>query len=223
MVSFAAGRAILGGAGEDGHEVERRVKVAAFELDRHEVTNGQYRLCVAAGPCLPPLEPGRQAGRYAEADPMLPVVHVPALPAAARCDWLGKRLPSEAEWERAARGLEGRPWPWGHQRRTRAHANVGGAKGLVRVDDHRFRAGRTRGITHLVGNAAEWTSTPAGCTPNPYQCMRNWKPGRRASALVVRGAGWADPARGVAGEDVDPTDPLQQGFPWVGFRCARSR
>jgi formylglycine-generating enzyme required for sulfatase activity len=116
MVSFPAGTAILGSDAvpelHDGwiHGI-KEVELAAFSIDKYEVTNRQYRLCVQAGACSPPLEPAIVPS-YQELDEDLPVVWVTAYQAAAFCRWIGRRLPTEEEWERAARGSEGRIWPW---------------------------------------------------------------------------------------------------------------
>jgi formylglycine-generating enzyme required for sulfatase activity len=91
-------------------ETPRMVYLPAFEIDRYEVTTAEYRACVAAGPCdLRALIAGDR--RYAVDE--WPMVNVTWDDADTYCRWRGKRLPSEAEWEKAARGPHGRPWPWG--------------------------------------------------------------------------------------------------------------
>jgi formylglycine-generating enzyme required for sulfatase activity len=85
------------------------VYLDGFWIDRYEVTNLDYRRCVDAGGCLQP------SNRYL-GNPQYdhyPVVNVSWDEARAYCQWSGKRLPSEAEWEKAARGSDGRVWPWG--------------------------------------------------------------------------------------------------------------
>ena len=103
--------------GEKGPEV----RVAGFWVDRVEVTNGQYRRCVDAGACTQPADPAA-FGDPERADE--PVVGVSWLQAAAFASWAGRRLPSEAEWQRAARddGQDSR-FPWGRSR-AQAAANV---------------------------------------------------------------------------------------------------
>jgi formylglycine-generating enzyme required for sulfatase activity len=88
----------------------REVYLDAFWIDRTEVTAAQYRECVEAGACaLDPMFVGDE--RYVAPD--LPLVNVTWQEASRYCRWRGKRLPTEAEWEKAARGTDGRIWPWG--------------------------------------------------------------------------------------------------------------
>ena len=98
-----------------GEMLAREVHVGAFAIDRHEVTVAEYRECVHAGECaIDPLVEGDE--RHVEND-ALPVVNVTWGEARAMCAWRGGRLPTEAEWEKAARGDDGRRWPWGDRDR----------------------------------------------------------------------------------------------------------
>jgi formylglycine-generating enzyme required for sulfatase activity len=227
MVSFEAGTATLGGGGSDGRGSSRQVHVDAFAIDRHEVTNGQYRLCVRANRCLLPLDPAWAEKTFDELDDRLPVINVTVAQAAVLCRWLGRRLPTEAEWERAARGSRGRVWPWGRKRPRRGRVNVLRDRDrpppLARVDDPAFAGGETpEGMTHLVGNVREFTSTPLRCRPSPYTCATRWSEDDPSVMLASRGGGTEEGPKPLDGRDVLAVDATAwSGI--TGFRCARSR
>ncbi|HEY3498694.1 MAG TPA: SUMF1/EgtB/PvdO family nonheme iron enzyme, partial [Polyangiaceae bacterium] len=198
-----------------------RVEADSFWLDRTEVTVAAYERCVSAGACAQrTLEGGARRFRR----PELPVTFVSFADAEAYCRFRGARLPSEAEFERAARGPNGRRYPWGdryHARRAN-HGRLGldpsdasdGYGELAPVGS--FPSGQTpEGFLDLSGNAAEWTSNAYaeshGTPPNPA-----W-----AGARVIRGGHFASPAawlRGAARSALGPDETRA----YVGFRCAAS-
>ena len=110
--SFPAGPFTQGSTrGDEDERPARKVTLKAFAIDRTEVTRGDYAACVAAKRCkAPPHEPA--GGR--RADPKLPMTDVDWNDAQAYCRFAGARLPTEAEWEKAARGEDGREYPWGN-------------------------------------------------------------------------------------------------------------
>jgi formylglycine-generating enzyme required for sulfatase activity len=144
-----------------GDNPPRRLWVSAFEIDELEVTVEQYEACVAANSCSEPKYKDYQETRTT------PVL-VRFDQAAAYCSWRGQRIPTEAEWEKAARGTDGRMYPWGNERPTCETA------ALTRdpVDQrHRLRCNRRLssvgthaqdrspyGAMDMAGNAPEWTS-----------------------------------------------------------------
>lgn len=111
MVVIPEGEFLFGDdQGEPDEPKARRIPLKAFAIDRTEVTAAAYERCVSAGHCKKPLSP---LAVRAPPAPNLPVVGVSFTDARAYCAFLGKRLPSELEWEKAARGPDGRRYPWG--------------------------------------------------------------------------------------------------------------
>ncbi len=194
-----------------------RVVVESFWLDRHEVSYREYQRCVEAGRCSPARYDG--AERLERDD--LPVVFVTYDDARAYCSFRGARLPSEAEFERAARGAERRVFPWGSRFHGRAanHGRWGalgsddsdGALELSPVSE--FADGQSpEGIRNLSGNVAEWTSTPYA----PYTDVDRPGPDR-----VVRGGHFLAPPARLRGA-ARSHEPANTRAAYLGFRCAMS-
>ncbi|HEU4754573.1 MAG TPA: SUMF1/EgtB/PvdO family nonheme iron enzyme, partial [Armatimonadota bacterium] len=158
MVLVPAGPFTMGSeSGSPDEKPARTLTLPAFYIDRTEVTNEQYaRFVQATGHAAPPDWPGRAP------DPKklrLPVVNVSWYDASAYARWAGRRLPTEAEWEKAARGPDGRLLPWGAQWDDRK-ANVEGKSGdlpLKPVGSYPEGAAPC-GALDMVGNAWEWTA-----------------------------------------------------------------
>ena len=134
-------------------EPEEHVRLGPFYLDRHPVTNAQYKAFVDAAHCAPPPSPDWKATAVRPGRGDLPVTEVNLSDATVYAKWAGKRLPREAEWEKAARGIDGRLFPWGNN----WDPNLCGADGSDTSDNgdgwphprrpepvRRFRHGRQR-------------------------------------------------------------------------------
>ncbi len=207
------------------------VTLSGFELDRTEVSVADYGRCVSAGACAP-AEMSTGVVEYAR--PELPITHVRWQDAVAFCGWRGGRLPSEAEWEFAARGVEGRDFPWGQLYNTHL-ANHGawagdrtdgtdGFLGLSPVGS--FPDGATPlGLLDMAGNVAEWVADlleldaaghPVGYGENPEV---DPKPKSGGGAFhIVRGGSYLDAATWLRSAARDATALPRAA--WVGFRCA---
>ncbi|MBW2700663.1 MAG: SUMF1/EgtB/PvdO family nonheme iron enzyme [Deltaproteobacteria bacterium] len=153
------------GVGIPAEHPLHRVSVAAFELYRAEVTVAQYRLCVEAGACSLPAEVSRCNYGEAERDDH-PINCVNFQQAEQYCTWAEGRLPSEAEWEFAARGVAGRSYPWGEQFPDCGLAVLddpnGGGKGCGDNSTAQIcskEAGHSElGFCDLGGNVYEWVA-----------------------------------------------------------------
>ena len=155
------------GVGERDEQPAHPVSVRGYLLDKTEVTNEKYLECVTAQACKPyrdnvarGFHAGPEAGFRA---PEQPVVGVSWYDASAYCAFRGKRLPSEAEWERAARGDDGRVYAWGNAApdatRLACFGRKVGAKGATTMPVGSYAAGRgPYGHFDLTGNVWEWTS-----------------------------------------------------------------
>jgi formylglycine-generating enzyme len=196
-----------------------------YWIDRTEVTVARYRQCAAVGRC--PVLPHADGGARFD-EPSFPVTLVTWSDAATFCAWAGGRLPTEAEWERAARGTKGRRYPWG-QVYNPFLANHGrfswyefdGQDGFVELSPvGSFRDGRTPdGIDDLAGNVEEWVSDwfapeyPRTSADNPH--------GPDAGdERVVRGGSYFSGRPWLRGAARWKAPPVARRS-WRGFRCAR--
>ncbi len=151
MVLVPAGPAILGGADTLGLDGPRAYDVAAFLIDRFEVTNADYAGYVAAIGAPPQAFPDDDDLNA----PDQPVTGVTWVQAENYCRWAGKRLPREIEWEKAARGVDGRAYPWGGE--IDPGAALVGAEVPVAVQSYP-RDTSPYGVRGMAGNVSEWVA-----------------------------------------------------------------
>ncbi len=212
MVYVAEGSVLLNADGTDKCQIVA-VTLKPFYLDKTEVTNEQYALFLAANNAAPP--PSWKGGLFAAGAEKLPVTDVSWEDATAYAAWAGKRLPTEAEWEYAARGGKDWSYPWGPEWRA-DWANVAG-KQLQPVGSFAQASGAF-GAFDLIGNAAEWTASDYNA------CAKDeaGSAGSNAANKVVRGGSYESKAATAAWRQSLPAK--RQGnanFKTVGFRCAR--
>lgn len=162
MIAVPAGPFVRGDeSGDPDEKPTARINLAAFAIDRTEVTVEQYSECVAAKAC-PAI-----AGSSGKNSAKLPVTQVSWQEAVAYCQWAGKRLPSESEWEKAARGQDGRRYPWGNEFSCQ-RGNFGnfsmdgrcaeeGAPGKPVIVGLYPSGASPYGVLDMAGNVWEWT------------------------------------------------------------------
>jgi formylglycine-generating enzyme required for sulfatase activity len=203
----------------------RVVRVGAYRIDRTEVTNDEFGRCVRAGACAPPhILP--QDARFRRLDG--PVVGVAWQDARDYCAWAGGRLPTEAEWERAARGADERRFPWGQYWNPHLanHLQTGELRSRE-YDGHRtlapvgsYPGARSPfGLDDMAGNVLEWVQDYYG----EYVASQLYGPTGPPEGMerVTRGGSWRTPgvftrttARLRRNESTRDSD--------LGFRCAES-
>jgi serine/threonine protein kinase/formylglycine-generating enzyme required for sulfatase activity len=223
MVLLPGGEFVMGG-NERFDERAHIVTLEPFYIDRSEVTNRVYGLCVAAGACEPQRDPSSQTHpSYAERAEFAeyPAIHVTWEQANVFCGWAGKRLPTEAEWEMAASWNAAdrtkTAWPWGNSfdaaRLNAAESGVGDttAAGVYPPE--------LNGTVDMAGNVSEWTSTLYQLYP--YSADDGREDPEAEGDRVLRGGSWAQSqgkARGFYRQPAAPTYADRE----IGFRCAAS-
>jgi formylglycine-generating enzyme required for sulfatase activity len=221
MVLVPAGEFSMGSEqGDDDEQPVHRVFLDSFYLDTFEVTNGQFAKFVAAIQSEPPWGFADQETPVVRADQ--PVRWVNWLEATGYCLWAGKRLPTEAEWEKAARGTDGRIYPWGNEPPTPVHAVFGlkeGAADTVSPIGNRDKGMSPYGVHDLAGNLYEWVADwydEAVYRPIPTINPRGPTEG---TTKVQRGGSYINSPYRLRSSFRTKGDPTEHD-PNVGFRCA---
>lgn len=178
-----------------------KVYVEAFYIDRFPVTNADYKKFVEATGHEHPAHWRR--GTWPEGKADHPVVQVTWHSANAYAQWAGKRLPTELEWEKAARGTDGRTWPWGNTFDPR-NCNTG-SEGTTPVGFYSPAGDSPYGAADMAGNVWEWI----GGKPSPLR-------------MPLRGGNWLDGPEEATTFFRRMHTPMRKND-FIGFRCAASR
>ncbi len=193
-----------------------------FKIMSNEVTNALYMQCVDAGECNPP-----NGWKYESVDINKPATGLNWQEATTYCTWLNGRLPTEGEWEKAARGPHGTLFPWGNDwDRLHPNANLENLKDESPLPITAYTASDTNafGVFNMAGNVMEWTaseSTPHIKGDAFVNEVVQWKdieskPVRR---VVARGGAWGNPSASGMASKRGPIPPALRDAN-IGFRCA---
>lgn len=226
MVVIPEGFFAMGANGTDALEDERpqhQVWVDRFDMDRYEVTTGHYAEFLARTKRPVPWQ--WEAVDLSQHQDR-PVIGVSWFDAEAYCRRQGKRLPTEAEWEKAARGTEGRLFPWGNQVPTEGLANFAlGARfsySQVLVPVQRYEAGVSPyGMYQMAGNVGEWVADWYGASYYEISPPRNPAGPDSGSFRVLRGGSWSDLPKYLLTYGRFKLPPETRNS-YTGFRCART-
>jgi serine/threonine protein kinase len=214
MLFIPGGEFIMGSSESGSNEEKRNVYLPAYWIDMTEITTSEYDLCVQAGVCKPSNQSASYFSSLEYKD--YPVTGIDWQAAVTYCEWAGRRLPTEAEWEKAARGTDGRNFPWGNNDPTCSLGNLwltGENKCVGNISKvGTYSAGQSPyGALDMAGNVWEWVST-------------NYMGGEAyANSMVVRGGSWGGawyghPVWGWTHFRVG-INPLYTSND-IGFRCA---
>lgn len=204
----------------ENNKPQHKVNVAAFYIDAYEVTNADYKLFCDATKHPYPTNPAWDKDYFLN-KPNYPVVNVSWYDANDYAKWVGKRLPTEEEWEKAARGAESRLWPWGKDFQP-ILANLDGKDDGYEFTAPigSFRSGNSPyGVYDMVGNVWEWTSSAYKSYPGGKDDDKRFQQDYR----VIRGGGYQSPPMILGGAAFRfPSEP-NKVYEATGFRCARSQ
>jgi formylglycine-generating enzyme required for sulfatase activity len=158
MVYVPEGEFLMGSEDQDAWDREKpehTVYLDAYWISKHPVTNQEYRACVEAGECR---DPGNTQDYSDPAYEAHPVRYVNWHDAQTYCEWAGGRLPTEAEWEKAARGTDGRRYPWGDENPTCSLANYSGCVDETTPVGSTPAGASPYGALDMAGNVWEWVA-----------------------------------------------------------------
>ncbi|OGS23289.1 MAG: hypothetical protein A2252_09400 [Elusimicrobia bacterium RIFOXYA2_FULL_39_19] len=216
MVYIPAGEFLMGT--EEGFEYEyplRKVVLQGFYIDKYEITNSQYKRFIESTDTTPPSH--WKNNTYSKGEDNLPVTNVSYYDALAYAKWAGKRIPTEEEWERAARGTGGSYYPWGNTW-DKNNANVRPMFGFGKAKNvGSFPEGASvEGACDMCGNVWEWTTSWF----LPYSGNTKPDPNYGEKYKIIRGGSYRQSeviAQTMRRDYLDPNSTRID----VGFRCVK--
>lgn len=216
MVRIPGGKCLVGSNLRADHP-EREIELKTFWMDVHEVTVGEYRLYLLDTAAKPPPQ-WKPLAQFTPEELLLPAQSITYPEAVAYASWTGRRLPTEVEWERAARFIDGRVYPWGNEPMLNGqlvanHLRLEAGRGVyghVQPVGKFPNGGSAEGVLDLAGNVWEWTSTEA-----VYEMG-----GRKYLCRILKGGSFLTPPDAGRGWVRLLEEPEVRQID-VGFRCVR--
>lgn len=222
MVYIPAGEFMMGSTVEDlnrdeDEEPSHTVYLEAYWIDKTEVTNAMFGMCIASKNCQPPAQ-----SKYYQVEVYAnhPIIGVSWEQANAYCAWAGRRLPTEAEWEKAARGMDGRMYPWGNDLPNADLANFNQMFDETQPVGSYPKGASPYGVLDMAGNAWEWVAdgySPDFYSTSPFENPLNESP---INQRVLRGGNWNSNVEGIRSANRFWAFPNRNDID--GFRCAKS-
>jgi len=225
MVAIPGGTFLMGGGSKTKEGASYEVVLSPYWIDVTEVTIEEYMRCVDAGQCSEPSVPDTQCVKLSSGKNR-PANCVSWQNAVDYCTWVGKRLPTEAEWEFAATGGENRRFPWGKAAPDDSRVHWSGNCGYVACGGAPIAVGERPsgdspfGVADMAGNVSEWVLDWHG--DYPTQRKTNPRGPEGGKRRVIRGGSWD-----TSTEDSISTTARSRAWPQIqvaaiGFRCASS-
>ena len=221
---FLMGSTAADSLADSDEKPQHSVMVDAFWIDQTEVTNAMYAKCAVANQCDPPDKKVSytRSNYYGNSEfDNYPVIYVSWNDALAYCSWAGRELPTEAQWEKAARGTDGRIYPWGNETPSSKLLNYNGSDTTVVKNYPNTKS--FYGTYDMAGNVWEWVN-------DWYQSdyyvtlgdnVSNPQGPASGDVRVLRGGSWLNYSGSVRSANrsrFDPTNTVND----IGFRCSRS-
>ncbi|MDX8409707.1 MAG: formylglycine-generating enzyme family protein [Mariprofundales bacterium] len=235
MVEIPAGKFLMGTddpRSNAGNRPQHSVTLRSFRIDQYPVTQAQYAQFVAANHYRPPLN--WQEGKIPQGLSLHPVTLVSWNNARDYCSWAGKQLPTEAEWEKAARGVDGRRWPWGNVLKN-DHLNTYYSVRHTSPVNAYPQGASSYGVMDLAGNVSEWTASIYVPYPgsdadssdfHPQQLDATYHQGsdsvERGEYRVRRGGSWKSDPFATSTYHRNYSRP-NYASDFFGFRCAKEQ
>jgi formylglycine-generating enzyme required for sulfatase activity len=230
MVFIPAGDFLLGtNTGQPDEKLEHIVYLDAFWIDKTEVTNSMYSWCVKSGACSSPMKSNSKTRAYYFGNPEFddyPVIYITWEQAKIYCEWAGRRLPTEAEWEKAARGVKGSKYPWGNTSPDASRLNFAGMVGDTTKVGSYPRGSSPYGVVDMAGNVLEWVADCYGS--GYYQISPRQNPTGPSACehghRVIRGGtSWEMPSHDWTGATDRMNNLEHESNALLGFRCAHEQ